>query len=121
MINAMNNNFTSAIPSFFGLLPNLQSLYLSFNQFSGNIPPSLFNISKLKYLGLRGNFLDGEIPQEISSLCCLNTIDQQDNKLTGSISPTQGVYRQIQVQTQRNHSRRNRKLNKCVINITICQ
>ncbi|KAK4347491.1 hypothetical protein RND71_033830 [Anisodus tanguticus] len=87
MINAMNN-ITGAIPSFFGLLPNLHTLYLSFNQFSGNIPPSLFNITKLKDLRLRGNFLGGAIPQDISSLCCLNFIDLQDNKLTGSIPPT---------------------------------
>ncbi|KAF3634306.1 putative LRR receptor-like serine/threonine-protein kinase-like [Capsicum annuum] len=95
-INAMNNNFTCTIPSFFGMLPNLQSLYLSFNQLSelqdnkltGAIPPTMFNQSSLKQIGLTNNILYGKLPGNIcDNLPNLEALALSKNQFDGLIPP----------------------------------
>ncbi|KAF3655223.1 putative vacuolar cation/proton exchanger 3-like [Capsicum annuum] len=85
LIDVTNNNFTGAIPSFLGLLPNLRIMILSNNQFSGKIPSALTNLTKLEVLRVQRNFLDGEIPRELGDLRYTAFIDMQGNQLTGSI------------------------------------
>ncbi|XP_060175057.1 putative receptor-like protein kinase At3g47110 [Lycium barbarum] len=74
--------------SFLSLLPNLRSVYLWRNQFSGKIPSSLSNLTKLEVLSLQRNFIEGEIPRELGDLRYLTILDLQHNQLSGSIPPS---------------------------------
>ncbi|KAH6766209.1 hypothetical protein C2S52_017192 [Perilla frutescens var. hirtella] len=48
-IDLSKNNLTGEIPAFLGQLPNLRTLNLSYNDFSGVVPPSIRNNRKLAY------------------------------------------------------------------------
>ena len=62
------NDFLSAdIPLELTLLPDLEVLILSSNNFTGEIPQELARLTKLRALHLNGNELTGEIPPDIGA------------------------------------------------------
>nr|AMM43089.1 LRR-RLK [Vernicia montana] len=79
------NNFSGQIPSSFENLKYLTSLYLSSNHFSGQIPSSLAQLKQLYYLDLSNNNLSGPIPSKLGSLPSLTSLDLSGNLLNASI------------------------------------
>jgi hypothetical protein len=65
-VNLQDNNLSGTLPEVFATLPNLESLCIEYNQFSGEIPTSYFNPA--------GNW---------------HTLILNDNNLSGTISKTQ--------------------------------
>ncbi|KAG9135096.1 hypothetical protein Leryth_011584 [Lithospermum erythrorhizon] len=78
------------IPSTFGNLTNLTSVYLSDNSLSGSVPLSLGQLSRLSVLHLSNNSLTGDIPESFSSLGNLTWLDMSLNFLAGEIPPGVG-------------------------------
>ena len=79
------NRLSGTIPTEFGDLTFLSSLYLYNNQLSGAIPSELGNLSNLIYLELNHNRLSGQIPSELGSLSKLERLWLQSNRLSGLI------------------------------------
>ncbi|PHT30245.1 hypothetical protein CQW23_30174 [Capsicum baccatum] len=73
------------VPSWFGILHQLQVLNLGNNSFTGSIPSSFSNISTLETLNLNFNSIDGQIPKVIGSLINLRVLKLGGNKLIGFI------------------------------------
>ncbi|XP_044433962.1 probable LRR receptor-like serine/threonine-protein kinase At3g47570 [Triticum aestivum] len=112
-----SNNLTGFIP-FFGSLPNLEELDLSYNKLEagdwefvsslanctrltmlmlvgnnlqGKMPSSIGNLSNsLEWLWLRENQISGPIPPEIGNLKSLSRLYMDYNLVTGNIPPTIG-------------------------------
>ncbi|XP_052877382.1 receptor-like protein EIX2 [Gossypium arboreum] len=74
-LDLSNNNFSSNIPKFLGMLGSLTYLNLSHAQFQGGIPHNLGNLSKLQYLDLGGNDLKPRSLQWVSGLSSLQYLD----------------------------------------------
>eukprot|EP00253_Pinus_taeda_P012251 PITA_12251 len=80
------NNFTGPFPASVGNLAALTSLSLANNPFSpGNIPEQLMNLKKLNLLYLASCNLEGEIPSFILDFTDLSLLDLSTNNLHGSI------------------------------------
>ncbi|KAL9311263.1 putative LRR receptor-like serine/threonine-protein kinaseRLK-Pelle-LRR-Xa family [Arabidopsis thaliana] len=74
------------IPESLKLCRSLQSLDLSYNDFSGLIPSQICSwLPYLVTLDLSGNKLSGSIPSQIVDCKFLNSLALNENKLTGSI------------------------------------
>ncbi|KAL4601345.1 hypothetical protein ACB092_11G266300 [Castanea dentata] len=67
--------------------PNLQGLYISFNEFSGKIPSQFNHCRELLFLSLSINKFDGSIPKGFGSLEKLERLYLSKNNLTGNIPP----------------------------------
>ncbi|KAH7861437.1 hypothetical protein Vadar_026193 [Vaccinium darrowii] len=67
-------------------LPNLQFVYLNFNQFTGTIPTSLLNASGLQEIFLAGNSFTGLMPKELGKLSRLQIICFALNQLQDDFS-----------------------------------
>ncbi|KAL9324001.1 hypothetical protein ACSQ67_008858 [Phaseolus vulgaris] len=81
------NNFSGELPSFIqnSSLCNLQTLDLSFNQITG-MPPNLSVFTSLRYLDLSNNQLTGEIPKSIGLLYELKYLSLKENYFKGEIN-----------------------------------
>ncbi|OEL16345.1 putative LRR receptor-like serine/threonine-protein kinase [Dichanthelium oligosanthes] len=118
------NRLTGRVP-FFGSLPNLEELdvtynmldagdwgfvsslsncsrltklYQAGNDFRGQLPSSIGNLSgSLAVLWLRDNKISGPIPPEMGNLKNLNTLCMDYNRFTGSIPPTIGNLKNLVV------------------------
>nr|XP_011460016.1 PREDICTED: protein STRUBBELIG-RECEPTOR FAMILY 8 [Fragaria vesca subsp. vesca] len=107
-----DNNFHDIIP--YQLPPNLTSLNLARNNFSGNLPYSISAMGSLNYLNVSHNSLSqsiqdifanlslatldlslnnfsGDIPVSFSSLSNLSALYVQNNQLTGSLNALTGL------------------------------
>ncbi|KAM5588793.1 protein STRUBBELIG-RECEPTOR FAMILY 8 [Rosa sericea] len=108
-----DNNFHDTIP--YQLPPNLTSLNLARNNFSGNFPYSISTMVSLNYLNVSHNSLSesigdifatlgslatldlslnnfsGDIPASFSSLSNLSALYVQNNQLTGSLNALTGL------------------------------
>ena len=69
-------------------IPNLNGLYLSYNQLSGQIPTSLHKCAKLQLISLSYNEFIGSIPKGIGNLSELEVLYLGQNYLTGTIPPS---------------------------------
>lgn len=95
---------TGTIPSSFGNLTNLTSLYLSSNRLTGIIPSTLGQLSRLSVLDLSHNSLTGSIPTIFSSLGSLSLLDISSNFLAGAIPPDIGTLSNLQILNLSNNS-----------------
>ena len=84
-IDLSKNNFSGEIPKELTSLQGLQSLNLSFNIFTGRIPESIGDMRSLESIDFSRNQLSGEIPPSISSLNFLSQLNLSNNKLIGKI------------------------------------
>ncbi|KAL9384198.1 hypothetical protein Peur_024521 [Populus x canadensis] len=108
-----DNNIHDPLP--YQLPPNLTSLNLAINNFSGNLPYSISTMVSLSYLNVSRNSLSqsigdvfhnlsllstmdvsfnnlsGDIPSSFSSLSNLSTLNVQNNLLTGSLNVLTGL------------------------------
>ncbi|XP_009383597.2 protein STRUBBELIG-RECEPTOR FAMILY 6 isoform X1 [Musa acuminata AAA Group] len=84
-LDMSNNNIGSGGQLPYNLPPNLQSLNLGGNQFSGNIPYSISLMVTLKYLNLAHNQLQGNLTEMFGGLTNLTIMDLSFNQLTGDL------------------------------------
>lgn len=88
--NVAQNNLTGPIPTSFGNLTSLISLYLTYNELSGEIPKELGHLPSLRYLQLGVNQLSGEIPSSVYNISSLVTFSVTTNRLVGELPPHLG-------------------------------
>ncbi|KAI5430547.1 hypothetical protein KIW84_034939 [Lathyrus oleraceus] len=79
----------------FSSLPNILTLDLSVNLFTGSIPPHIQMLSKLSYLDLGDNKLSGTIPYEITHLTSLHTLYLNNNVFNSSIPKNIGALKNM--------------------------
>ncbi|KAG8091213.1 hypothetical protein GUJ93_ZPchr0011g28042 [Zizania palustris] len=75
----------SKIRSEFGRIINLDTLDLSYNEFSGPVRATISDLEHLLELNLSKNHLDGSIPAEFGNLKSVQVIDMSNNNLSGSL------------------------------------
>ncbi|CAK9161942.1 unnamed protein product [Ilex paraguariensis] len=92
------------IPSSFGTMGRLNSLYLSNNSLTGTIPSTLGNFSSVAVVDLSQNLLTGSIPNTFSDLNNLTTLDLSSNFLSGPIPSGFGSLRSLQFLNLYNNS-----------------
>ncbi|XP_021750117.1 pollen receptor-like kinase 3 [Chenopodium quinoa] len=83
-LSLSNNSFSGPIPPF-NTLKGLRSLYISSNKFSGEIPDDFFDGTTLRRLWLSDNEFSGKIPKSLGTLKGLMALHLERNKFTGSI------------------------------------
>nr|GMD67701.1 inactive leucine-rich repeat receptor-like serine/threonine-protein kinase At1g60630 [Ipomoea batatas] len=86
VLSFKDNSLSGEIPSL-AALPNLKSLFLNNNFFTGGFPANLTLLHRLKVIVLSGNSLSGEIPPSLLRLSRLYVLYLQDNQFTGEIPP----------------------------------
>ncbi|KAI9198235.1 hypothetical protein LWI28_012269 [Acer negundo] len=77
------NNIHDTLP--YQLPPNLTSLNLASNNFSGNLPYSISIMSSLTYLNVSRNSLTQSVGDVFSNLVSLSTLDISFNNLSGDL------------------------------------
>jgi len=85
-ITRINEGLTGSIPSEIGLLTDLVTLKLPYNNLTGSIPPEIGNLGNLRKLELQYNKLSGELPSQLWNLTELNQLRLQKNQFTGFIN-----------------------------------
>lgn len=88
---SQNQQFTGLLPSELGLLPALNSLDVSHNQFLGALPTELGLLGILRYLDAGQNQLVGRIPPQLGSLAGLTNLLLDNNNLSGQVPVQLGV------------------------------
>ncbi|KAM0850484.1 hypothetical protein ACQ4PT_053048 [Festuca glaucescens] len=79
------NNFTGGIPPSITRCVNLIWVSLSGNRLTGSVPPGFAKLQKLAILQLNKNLLSGSVPAELGSCNNLIWLDLNSNSLTGTI------------------------------------
>ncbi len=91
-----HNEFTGTIPKEIQNMTSLGSLELGVNNISGEIPPEIGNLTNLYHLGLNANNFEGNIPKELGKLVNLLSLGLQNNRLlTGSIPEELGELKKL--------------------------
>lgn len=86
-----NKNISGPIPLNIGEIPNLTTLDLDDNQFTGNIPISLYTLGDtLRTIDLNNNLLTGIISEDIGNLVNLFILQLDNNDFIGTIPPSIG-------------------------------
>ncbi|KAI9127932.1 hypothetical protein K1719_000925 [Acacia pycnantha] len=96
VLDLQSCSVNGAIPSSFGNLTNLTSLYLSDNNLTGIIPDSLGQLLSLSVVNFSRNYLSGTIPTSFVSLGNLSSLEISNNFLSGSIPPGIGALTRLQ-------------------------
>ncbi|KAK8368543.1 hypothetical protein V6Z12_A01G048800 [Gossypium hirsutum] len=78
-------NIRGSIPSGFGNLSRLISIYLSHNKLTGMIPTTIGGLKELQKISFHHNKLDGPIPSDLCHLKKLAFLFLSSNKLSGPI------------------------------------
>ncbi|KAL5206297.1 hypothetical protein ABZP36_034506 [Zizania latifolia] len=79
------NNFTGSIPWSITTCVNLIWVSLSGNRLTGNVPHGFSKLQKLAILQLNKNLLSGHVPAELGSCNNLIWLDLNSNSFTGTI------------------------------------
>ena len=82
---ALSNNQLSGTFAHWGALPQLTSLDLAGNEFTGPIPDFLQNSPGLRFLDLSGNGFTGGLPDWMPGLTDLYRLDLSKNRLGGEL------------------------------------
>ncbi|KAF3641683.1 putative inactive receptor kinase [Capsicum annuum] len=94
ILNLRNNSLSGPIPDLSGL-PNLKTLFLDHNFFSGTFPVSVLSLHRLVMLDLSRNNLTGLLPVELTVLDRLNYLRLDSNRFNGAIPPLNQTQLQI--------------------------
>lgn len=94
ILNLRNNSLYGPVPDLSGL-PNLKTLFLDHNFFSGTFPLSVLSIHRLIILDLSRNNITGSLPVELNVLDRLNYLRLDSNRFNGSIPPLNQTQLQI--------------------------
>lgn len=89
ILNLRYNNLTGSLPEEIGVLDDVASLYLEYNQLTG-IPASLGKLKNLSYLNMSYNQLTGSIPPEMGDMQNLAYCYLSNNQLTGTVPESLG-------------------------------
>ncbi|RWW56594.1 hypothetical protein BHE74_00036672 [Ensete ventricosum] len=89
-LNLSKNRFSGHLPVEITTMPKIEILILADNGFSGSIPPEVGGMAGLQLLDLSYNKLTGSIPLAIGNLTSLLWLTLADNDLTGDIPPEIG-------------------------------
>ncbi|KAF8653467.1 hypothetical protein HU200_062213 [Digitaria exilis] len=81
------NNFTGGIPPSIVKCVNLIWVALSGNRLTGSVPPGFIKLQKLAILQLNRNQLSGHVPAELGSCNNIIWLDLNSNNFTGTIPP----------------------------------
>ncbi|KAL0845195.1 hypothetical protein Bca101_018441 [Brassica carinata] len=92
-LNLSNNNLSGSIPR--GFLPNLYTLDLSNNMFTGEIYEDIGLFSNLEVLDIGGNVLSGHVPACFGNLSRLEFLTLASNQLTGGIPKELGLMKKL--------------------------
>ncbi|KAH9703930.1 putative LRR receptor-like serine/threonine-protein kinase [Citrus sinensis] len=82
---ALNNNSIGSIPSSFGNLTSIDTLYLSQNNLDGSSPDTLGLLKNLGTLALAANRLSGTIPSSIFNISSITVFEAGTNQIHGCI------------------------------------
>ncbi|MCD7455521.1 hypothetical protein HAX54_028505 [Datura stramonium] len=94
ILNLRNNSLSGPIPDLSGL-PNLKTLFLDHNIFTGTFPLSVLSLHRLIILDLSRNNFTGSLPVELTVLDRLNYLRLDSNWFNGSIPPLNQTQLQI--------------------------
>ncbi|KAJ4900596.1 Protein kinase family protein with leucine-rich repeat domain [Raphanus sativus] len=90
-ISLKNQTIAATVPTNICDFPNLETLDLSSNRFSGEFPTVLYNCTKLRDLDLSQNYFNGTLPADIDRLSPqLEILDLSSNSFSGEIPPEIG-------------------------------
>src|SRR5262249_43039040 len=84
MIDLSHNNLTGALPINFAQCPNLTSLNLADNDFTGSVGSELFELTWLQTLRLSMNSLTGALPASVNLASSLTTLYDRPPLESGS-------------------------------------
>ncbi|PQQ06682.1 putative LRR receptor-like serine/threonine-protein kinase [Prunus yedoensis var. nudiflora] len=104
IFSAAYNKIVGSLPNGVENLPNLESLWLSSNQFSGHIPPEIGKLPKLYELGIDMNSLSGDVPSSIGNLSRLTELYLEKNNLQGSIPSSFGECHNLMILSLRGNN-----------------
>lgn len=82
-LDVSNNNLGNQLP--YQLPPNVQTLNLAGNGFSGQVPFSISQMTSLQYLNLSHNNIQGPLNDMFGPLSSLSTLDFSSNSMTGDL------------------------------------
>ncbi|CAN4079701.1 unnamed protein product [Withania somnifera] len=86
ILNLRNNSLSGPLPDL-SALPNLKTLFLDHNFFSGTFPLSVLTLHRLVILDLSRNNFSDSLPVEFNVLDRLNYLRLDSNQFNGSIPP----------------------------------
>ncbi|KAJ3292302.1 hypothetical protein HDU76_007180, partial [Blyttiomyces sp. JEL0837] len=91
------NFFSGRIPTtaFSNSAPTLNTLSLGFNALTGSLPLSLLKLDNLKALFLDDNLFSGELPEDICSLLAVTDLRLNNNSFSGNIPSMLGSLRKL--------------------------
>ncbi|KAK8553020.1 hypothetical protein V6N13_055797 [Hibiscus sabdariffa] len=82
VVDAAMNHLSGNLPAEIGLFcPNLEAVFIGFNQLSGEIPRSLPNISNMQVFDIAENGLTGPVPDNLGNLKNLQLFNIAGNYL----------------------------------------
>ncbi|KAI3688321.1 hypothetical protein L1987_82032 [Smallanthus sonchifolius] len=102
ILDLSTNRFFGDTLPFFGDKSNLDTIDLSYNNFSGNIPINFPKGIRNLYLG--GNKYSGNIPRDLTKLVNLRILDIHENNITGDLQNTLPQIQTLEVLVLRNNS-----------------
>lgn len=92
-----NNELTGeSIMRILPALPNLQTLDIGRNRFSGAVATELGSLRRLRFLSLRNNTFSGALPSSLGNLDSLQTLYMDSNSFSGTIPAQLGALRNLQ-------------------------
>lgn len=77
-------------------LPNLQTLDIGRNTFTGSVSADLGNLRRLRFLSLRSNAFSGALPSTLGNLDSLQTLYVDSNSFSGTVPAQLGALRNLQ-------------------------
>ncbi|KAK6155491.1 hypothetical protein DH2020_009739 [Rehmannia glutinosa] len=90
-LDLSGNNFTGTIPALLGNCSQLKTIFLNDNALFGKIPPKLFRSRKLQQLDLGYNLLSGIIPPEVGPVATRNSVSCQKQLRRGNSKSMWGL------------------------------